>query len=897
MPSIGRHSQSPAPSNTSYAHLLSGYGFAYEIGQPWLRVARTRRIGGWKLHLSGRPSTAIEMLHRTLPILSAHNATFKLAADHETLMALNEGSLGDTQVGKFITIYPRVGPHTAELARELIRATTGLQGPVVLTDLRIGDVVYARYGSFSPTVRQDRLGQESIYIRTQRGGEIRDRYEIPFKPPPGTRVPPWLSDLARQYCPYGPSDRRRSFGGFRPCEIIASNSKGTVMLALDLRSQETVSLCILKQGRAHCLEDLENRDIRERLRHQATLGLELSEVIRTPRPEQYFEVGDSGYLPLQRVVGQTLLSFVSAGTTAGMWEDLPVTRRKLLLQVLRDIASQLSAMHAYGVVHRDVSPKNVIVDKNCDAWIIDLELSHRLDDTSPPFGKGTPGYMSPEADERDRPAPEQDVYSFGCLMLFVLTGTDPRLVLRDKGRAVQDDTGGVRRLDAQLNRLLRDCLCVDPTRRPTMKQVASRLTSPRLWVLRRETPDLHRRGLEKLIAAGALALMRDAPHSADGDVWLSPLGSPDAISGSYSDFGPCRDGHHGVSGIVYVLAVLCRLGLVQRADAEAAIVRGLQWLSASEPGRLPGLYFGEAGVLLAWREATLAGLRPDYSTFSNSLNVVHNAPIDWWDVTHGASGQGLALLQVADVNAIEERPFIEKLLARILDTQLADGSWVVPPGVDGLSGDTLTGFAHGCAGIVFFLANAFRALGDERARSAAINGAEWLLSRADRSSTGALSWPYSEQNREQWNWWCHGSPGISLAFLQLAVVTGEQRFADAATLALGGRTCDMRPTNLSLCHGLTGLGEIYLDAYQTLGDRRWLKSAEQVVRVVVATRHESASGGASWSVEDPYTTTADLMVGAGSVLHFLARFATLDPGLGFAMLPPIASPAAAHGRN
>ncbi len=803
-------------------------------------------------------------------------------------MGLNEGSLGDTQVGKFMTIYPRAGRHIEELARELIDATSGLSGPVVLTDLRIGEVVYSRYGSFRPNIEQDRLGQDHIVIRTPRGRDIPDRYEVPFKPPPGTRIPPWLRTLAEPYCVDPKSKTPRLLGGFRPYRVIANNSKGAVLLALDLRRQETVSLCVLKQGRAHCLEDLPGRDIRARLRHQAELGRELNHVIRTPLPGQYFEVGDAGYLPMQRIVGTTLLDYINAPDAAGRWEDLTAPRRKALIRVLEDIASQISTMHQQGILHRDLSPRNVLIDEKEKAWILDLELSHRMSDRSPAFGKGTPGYMSPESGERARPAPEHDTYSFGCLLLFVLTGMDPRMNLPLRTNTWGAGSGPLNGVHPLLVQLLRDCIGTDPANRPTMKFVVSQLNRSNLSELPPKSRMIRTGSLEALISAGALSLVRDAPRAADAGVWLSPLGSPDAISGSYSEYGPCRDAHHGVSGVVYLLSRLVRLDLIQKLDVEPAIMMGLEWLNSSPPSRLPGLYFGEAGVALAWQEAALAGVKTSTSTMSRSLDVVRSAPIDWWDVTHGASGQGLALLQLSAEEIVKHRPFIDEICSKLLESQLPDGSWVVPPGVEGLSGDSLTGFAHGCAGIIFFLTHMFRVFGDEKALAAARNGADWLLSCADQSSTGTLSWPYSLHNPEKWAWWCHGSPGISLAFLKLAAVSGDQRYADAAVLALESSHGDLRPTNLSLCHGLSGLGEIYLEAYEVLGDRRWLTAAERIVGVVASTHRESSRGAVTWMVEDPYITTADLMVGAGSALHFMARFVSSRAELGFAMLPPIA---------
>ncbi len=137
-----------------------------------------------------------------------------------------------------------------------------------------------------------------------------------------------------------------------------------------------------------------------------------------------------------------------------------------------------------------------------------------------------------------------------------------------------------------------------------------------------------------------------------------------------------------------------------------------------------------------------------------------------------------------------------------------------------------------------------------------------------------------------WKWWCHGSPGIALAFLQLYRQTENGSFAEIAEKALNIHVATARTSNLSTCHGLVGLGEIYLEAAFVLGERKWLKRAEAVASTVLTLARSGPGGRINWLVEDPYQITADLMVGSAGVLHFLARLDIGDSRLGLPMLLP-----------
>ncbi|MGB3763376.1 MAG: lanthionine synthetase LanC family protein, partial [Ornithinimicrobium sp.] len=257
-----------------------------------------------------------------------------------------------------------------------------------------------------------------------------------------------------------------------------------------------------------------------------------------------------------------------------------------------------------------------------------------------------------------------------------------------------------------------------------------------------------------------------------------------------------------------------------------------------------------------------------------------NSEIEWLDITHGAAGMSIGLASLMPLlPAYAERlqARVDALLALLLRTQESDGRWVTPAGVPGMSGETITGFAHGVAGIGYALALASPR--DEQCLEASVRAADWLVAQAAEASDGALMWSYSDRHPEPWNWWCHGSPGISKFFALLASLTGEEQYARLARACLTQIPPRFSPPNLSLCHGLAGLAELLFDAADLLGEPDLRSRACSLVESLAARRFRG-SIDTYWVVENTDVVSADLMVGLAGVVHVLTR--ALSP-------PPFAS--------
>ena len=99
-------------------------------------------------------------------------------------------------------------------------------------------------------------------------------------------------------------------------------------------------------------------------------------------------------------------------------------------RIARKLASALVALHAQGVVHRDVKPSNIMLAADGEPLLLDLGVSKLVDEaqqlTRSGHAVGTPGYMAPEQITDAKRADERaDVYGLGATLYRMLTGEPP----------------------------------------------------------------------------------------------------------------------------------------------------------------------------------------------------------------------------------------------------------------------------------------------------------------------------------------------------------------------------------------------------------------------------------------------------------------------------------------
>jgi serine/threonine-protein kinase len=131
--------------------------------------------------------------------------------------------------------------------------------------------------------------------------------------------------------------------------------------------------------------------------------------------------GDEGGLPylVQRLIpGGSLADRIEAEGMLGL---------KTTVDLLNGAAAGIDALHAGGLVHRDIKPGNILLDGDT-AYVSDFGLakdSQASNLTRPGQALGSLDYMAPEQIRGEEVSPATDIYALGCVVIECLTGKPP----------------------------------------------------------------------------------------------------------------------------------------------------------------------------------------------------------------------------------------------------------------------------------------------------------------------------------------------------------------------------------------------------------------------------------------------------------------------------------------
>jgi YVTN family beta-propeller protein len=188
---------------------------------------------------------------------------------------------------------------------------------------------------------------------------------------------------------------------------------GVVYRAYDPRLKRNVALKLLAPQLA---ED-------ERFRKRFLAESELAASLDHPNVIPIYEAGEAEgvlFVSMRYVDGKDLKTLLR--------EEGALDPARALA-VVSQIADALDAAHERGLVHRDVKPSNVLLDRREHVYLADFGLTRRLSEQAPGFeaglSLGTPAYVAPEQIEGKELDGKADQYSLCCLLHECLTGTPP----------------------------------------------------------------------------------------------------------------------------------------------------------------------------------------------------------------------------------------------------------------------------------------------------------------------------------------------------------------------------------------------------------------------------------------------------------------------------------------
>jgi serine/threonine protein kinase len=660
---------------------------------------------------------------------------------------------------------------------------------------------------------------------------------------------------------------------------LKESAKNDVVKCLYIKSITNFGFCVIKEGTSGDSKDAEGRDIKDRLVWQKQLHELLQRKIQMPRLLDSFEENGNYYLVIEYIKGISLASECKKyghKLREGLLNGNETGQR--FLNYILQIINLLKDLHNNNIVHRDATSNNFLITPRGKVAIIDLELSYSLTQQfpSPPFQLGTHGYMSPQQITTQTPTTYDDIFSLGAVLLQIWTNISP-IKITDSPLDILTKKITFFVPDKKIAEIITQCLHPEPDKRPNLTAVSEIFSKYKYdlsqKVQRPSTVPLHYKTEEILNIIHEAVDTLSSPLLTDADSgWFAEDIKPHQnIDKNKIKKAWYANYAYGASGIIYLLSKMKKSG-IDASFNYPSIQKGLDLIEQKyiniEENKSNGLYYGSAGIAASLAIAIQNALLEKKEKYIDWINKLSHGKNTALGIANGVAGLGLANLICApyvEFNQLKER--LTAYATHLIIHQQENGSWTR------ISKDqtkrSTRGFANGVAGIVYFLLEYYEQFKNEEILESAERGLRWLIKNSIRLNQ-SIYWKSSTGKHIQ-SLWSEGTPGISMAFLKAWKLTGLPKYREYATGALRSFPATLLDNNLSQANGLSGLGEIYLEAYKILKDEEWFVRADWIAQVTLNLMKRHTKYGPFWLVEHERQPIPGFLAGNSGVLHFLLR--------------------------
>ena len=201
-------------------------------------------------------------------------------------------------------------------------------------------------------------------------------------------------------------------GRYKIQSLIGTGGMAAVYLAKDLILDRLVAIKVLR------LDFRQNDDAMRRFRREALSATQLTH----PNIVGVYDVGQSqemNYIVMEYVEGTDLKDYVRQ---RGALHPIEAVR------IMMQIVSAIAAAHQNRIIHRDIKPQNILIDREGNVKITDFGIAVALSDTSLTQTNtllGSVHYLSPEQARGGMATIQTDIYALGIVLYELLTGRVP----------------------------------------------------------------------------------------------------------------------------------------------------------------------------------------------------------------------------------------------------------------------------------------------------------------------------------------------------------------------------------------------------------------------------------------------------------------------------------------
>ncbi len=260
-------------------------------------------------------------------------------------------------------------------------------------------------------------------------------------------------------------------GRYRLVSRIGRGSMGVVWQARDERLDRTIAI------KALVLDDAADDEAAQQAVRRAVREGRLAARLRHPHAITVHDVVEHDGKPC------LVMEFLPSKSLAALIAERGPLPPQYVADIGRQVASALVAAHVEGIVHRDVTPGNVLITADGTAKLADFGISRALGEgtvTDRGFIAGTPAFLAPEVAGGADAVFASDVFSLGATMYAAVEGAPPFERDENPFALLQKVARGVVRPPQQagaLTSVLVRTLRPDPAARPMMDEVHDALTA------------------------------------------------------------------------------------------------------------------------------------------------------------------------------------------------------------------------------------------------------------------------------------------------------------------------------------------------------------------------------------------------------------------------------------